>query len=328
MRHIRIQLIILFILIVSQNSSGFAQDSSTENYREIAHIDLALGSDVAWSPDGGQLAVADFPAIYIFDTTLWQLELAIRDASANEVVWSPDGSQIASVAGGDNEYPYESLYIRDAHTGELLKHLKRPYVGPNDYLFILPMARLSWSPDGMRIASDSHALDVLIWDLSNDEVSILGSYKSGRVGETDWSPDSTQVVSEGGDGKIRIWDVATGKSLVTIRGTGSVDWHPFNNRIAGVTPMGASVWDTNTGRQLLTLSNEASVLQVTWNFDGTIIATGDLAGIIRIWDAQSGEVVMTIEEHKDLITALAWHPDQNLLASTSYDGYMRVWQIN
>lgn len=304
----------------------FAQDGA--GYQEIADIDGADLRSPAWSPDGTRLAVVDFPAINIFNTTDWDSELIIFEASANEVVWSPDGSQLASVAGGDNEQPYESLYIRNAYTGEVEIPLLRPYEGATDYLFILPMARLSWSPDGMSIASDSHALDVLIWDLESEQVHTLGSHKSGRVGVTDWSPDSSQVVSEGGDGTIRIWDVASRENEVTVEGGVDVDWHPTESKIVGARfDHNVCIWDTNTGKQLLCLEHENTALFTRWNIDGSMIATGDLDGIIRIWDAQTGDIIVTIEEHMDLITGLAWHPHENLLASASYDD-VRVWQIN
>jgi WD40 repeat protein len=301
----------------------------TEEYREITHIYPSPESDIgwigwsAWSPDGTQLAVVDFPAVHIFNTNTWKNELTIPEASVSEVAWSPDGTQIAGVAGGD----VESLYIWDSDTGDLLKHLTRPYDGPRSSM--VTIFRLSWSPDGERIASDSWNLDVLIWDLRSDEVYVLGHHNPTGVGEIDWSPDAKQVVSGGGDNTIRVWNVATRENTVTVEGGAIVDWHPSTSKIVGIGPNGSvTVWDSNSGQELLTLKHGSTTPAVRWNFDGSMIATGGLDGTIKVWDGNTGELIATIDENAGLITSLCWHPNQNLLASTSYDGDLRVWQIN
>lgn len=327
----RFHILALFLFLVTQPTGGFAwsQVSSSE-YQQLAQLTVSVGSDLAWSPEGTHIAVVDYPAIRIFDVTSWQEALVIPDAETSGVVWNPDGTQIASVRGGNNEFPYESLFIRSSYTGNVLMHLRRPFERSTDHAFILPLLRLSWSPDGTTIATDSHSLDVLIWITDERDVQVLGSYQSGRVGETDWSPDSTQVVSEGGDGTIRVWDVATRSNLLTIdAGGGTVDWHPSDNRIVGSTIGGkVSVWNSDTGQEVRTINHGASVLLVRWNHDGSRIATGGLDGIIKIWDAETGSLISTIEEHTELITALAWHPNKNRLASSSLDGDVRIWRLN
>lgn len=302
--------------------------SVTEEYREITHIYPSPESDIgwigwsAWSPDGTRLAVVAFPAVHIFNTNTWKNELTIPEASVSEIAWSPDGSQLAGVAGGS----IESLFIWDAHTGSLLRHLVRPYDGPPG---VVTVYRLSWSPAGEQIASDSTNFDVLIWNLDAGKVYVLGSHNPNGVVETDWSPDSSQLVSGGADFTIRVWNVATRENIVTVDGGGFVDWHPTESKIAGAGLNGeANVWDADSGRKLLTLEHGATVLSVRWNFDGSMIATGGLDGVVKVWDAPTGKLIVAIDEHSDLITSLAWHPSQNLLTSSGYDGDMRVWQIN
>jgi WD40 repeat protein len=59
-----------------------------------------------------------------------------------------------------------------------------------------------------------------------------------------------------------------------------------------------------------------------------LIATGSLEGIVNIWDGQFGKSISTIEAHSgEIITMLAWHPNQNLLASASLDGRVLIWRL-
>lgn len=310
-------------------SATHLPSETTNGYREIVRINSSLGFEInwigwsAWSPDGTRLAVVAFPAIHVFNTNTWKNELTIPEASVSEVVWSPNGTRIAGVAGGS----IESLYIWDATTGSLLKHLTRPYDGPPSSM--VTIFRLSWSPDGERIVSDSWNLDVLIWDLRIDEAYALGRHGPTGVGEVDWSPDARQIVSGGGDGTIRVWDVAMGENVVTVDGGAIVDWHPSASKIVGIGSNDSIiVWDSNSGRELLSLEHGSTTPAVRWNFDGSMIATGGLDGIIKIWDGETGRLITTIDQPAGFITSLSWHPNQNLLASTSYDGDLRIWWVN
>jgi WD40 repeat protein len=321
--------VVLLATLIFQLLPDAAQVEAQEEYRELFQMSLAHGSGIAWSPDGGRLALVDYPSIQIFDTSSWNNELTISDAPASLLSWSPDGTQIASVLGGDNDRPYESLIIRNAQTGEIEQRIVRPYTGRTDINFVLGIYRLSWSPDGAYIATDSHDQNVLIWDLEAEDVYSIGSHL-GTVGQVDWSPDSQQLVSTGTDNTVRVWDVATGGNIMTVKDTiDSIDWHPSQNQILRVARGNEVVIsDAATGESLLVLQDSPSVGIARWNFDGALIATGDLEGNIRIWDAVAGDLLMLITEHTEVITALEWHPQQNMLGSTSLDGDARIWEIN
>lgn len=305
----------------------FAQeDSKTYKRIRITQIEFSQVSDVKWSPDGTRLAVVTHPSIHIFDTRTWDTVLDIADANVSEIAWSPDSTRIASVRGGYNE----SLLIWDAITGEMLERFDR-YDGNvgNGYLRIY---RLSWSPDGKRVASDSSSLSMLIWDTQDGNIVVVEGHKENGVTETDWSPNSDRIVSGGADGTVRIWNAETGEQILRIQGGGFVDWHPTDEKILGYGGFTynshfALVWNAISGEELLRVDHGEPILSVRWNQDGSLIATGGLKGVVNIWDGQTGTNISTIYEHAgEIITALSWHP-KNLLASASLDGRVIVWEF-
>lgn len=322
------RMVFISLSVILWTNSNFSSQTITVSYHKITEFDLPHGSDVAWSPNGSRLAVTDFPKIIIFNSTTWETELILPNAWVSSVVWSPDGTQIASVAGGDNRNPYENLFIWDSSTGELKQHLRRVYIEPTDILFILPIYRLSWSPNADRIISDTYSPKILVWDLNTETSYLLGEVEWGVIGEIDWSPDASHVVAGITDGTIRIWDSVTGENLQVISGGGMVDWHPSENRILGSGFYGKIVvWDSNTGQELLTLEHGSNLTALRWNFDGSIIASGGLDGVINVGDSRTGTLLFSITEHEDLIMSMDWHPSKNMLASISYDGEMMIWQI-
>ncbi len=64
---------------------------------------------------------------------------------------------------------------------------------------------------------------------------------------------------------------------------------------------------------------------IRWSPSGDRIAVGYQTGLIEIWDAQSGEVIQTLEGHRWTVATLAWHPNGERLISGGGEGSYRVW---
>ena len=72
---------------------------------------------------------------------------------------------------------------------------------------------------------------------------------------------------------------------------------------------------------------DSEVLATAWSGDDRFFATADGIGIIRIWDAQTDQCVVTIAEHDQPVFGLAFHPDSNVIASVSGNGALRTWSV-
>jgi len=61
--------------------------------------------------------------------------------------------------------------------------------------------------------------------------------------------------------------------------------------------------------------------------DGTKVATGESAGYVRLWDADTGTDLGSFEGHTGLVTVVAFSPGGEQVASGSQDGTARIWDI-
>ncbi|XP_023228174.1 WD repeat and SOCS box-containing protein 1-like isoform X1 [Centruroides sculpturatus] len=60
-----------------------------------------------------------------------------------------------------------------------------------------------------------------------------------------------------------------------------------------------------------------------------ILVTGHNNGRIRIWDVQTGNLILELVDHRSIVTDLSFSPDGSLiLLSASYDGTLKLWDLN
>ena len=59
----------------------------------------------------------------------------------------------------------------------------------------------------------------------------------------------------------------------------------------------------------------------------TAISTADRNGGISVWDPDSATELFMLAGHKAAVTALSWRGDSKLLASSSEDGTVKLWEM-
>lgn len=78
-------------------------------------------------------------------------------------------------------------------------------------------------------------------------------------------------------------------------------------------------------RHSLTHPNE--VRAVAFSPDGLKLATGDLDGVARLWEAATGQLLMTLNLHTQRIHAVKFSPDGKTLATGAEDHLIGLWEV-
>ncbi|KAB0797585.1 hypothetical protein PPYR_06650 [Photinus pyralis] len=86
------------------------------------------------------------------------------------------------------------------------------------------------------------------------------------------------------------------------------------------------VWSTETGEVLLECTgHKDSVVEASFNFNDQFVATGDMSGLIQVWDVHNKKLVWCYEG--DDMEWLLWHHMANVLIAGCQSGDIYVWQI-
>jgi WD40 repeat protein len=152
-----------------------------------------------------------------------------------------------------------------------------------------------------------------------------------RVQSVAFSPDGSQIASGSLDETVRIWNAQTGHVIgEPFRGhdmVRSVAWSPTSPRIASCSGHTVVVWDTNTReRAALLEGHKHNVLCVAYSPDGSRLASGSVDCEIRIWNADTGELVgIPLVGHNRSVNCITFSPDGKQIASGSDDRTVRIW---
>jgi WD40 repeat protein len=71
-------------------------------------------------------------------------------------------------------------------------------------------------------------------------------------------------------------------------------------------------------------NDQGPVYCLAWSPDGSVLASAGY-GQVKLWNAEAGEELQTLEGHTSYVWGVAWSRDGRVLASASEDGTVRLW---
>jgi WD40 repeat protein len=198
------------------------------------------------------------------------------------------------------------------------------------------------SSDGRYLAQLDTDRAVRVWRVADGQRVLRGEPQ--RCDCVAFSPDSRHLALGWGL-RVFCFDLTTGQEssrwalppwppapvvgadLVPASVVHTLAFHPDNRTLAvGYTrsPF-VSVYDSANAAHVADLPEDRrSLATVAWHPDGRLAVAGSDPGI-DLWDVAARRKLATLEGHPDMVTALTFHPDGELLASLSLHGVLRLW---
>jgi WD40 repeat protein len=185
------------------------------------------------------------------------------------------------------------------------------------------------SPDGRYLIRLQDPYMLQVWRLADGQ-PVLKEEPRLNLGFA-ISPDGRHLVLSQADWFVR-HDLATGREvnrwpLPDKAGIFGLAFHSDNRQLAVGCLDGSSAWvyDASTGKLLADLAVGPNQEQrVAWHPDGQRLAVS-CGQRIQIWDVAAKRKLAILEGHVQQVAGLTFHPDGSLLASSSWDGVLRLW---
>ena len=159
-----------------------------------------------------------------------------------------------------------------------------------------------------------------------------------------FSPDNRTLATGGALGIVHTWDAESGNAVASYVGHGgpvtAVAYVDATSMLSSSTDKSAIVWDLNPNWQLERVIGDIQdpsilvdrVVGVDFSHDGRLLATAggipSRSGEVKIWQVADGALVHGMPEaHTDAATAVAFSPDDRLLASAAADKYIKTIDV-
>jgi WD40 repeat protein len=295
-----------------------------------------------FSPDGRfLLSMSDDKRVVVWNLAD-QKRVELPIGRADVFCFSADGSRLATYEAGKNG----GVKLWDTATGKLVQTValeagsRIPGGAPGNCT-------------GLRFSADGKVLGLTI-----NGQRRLASVETGKVYKTLPRYEHLSTVSatavhgeaEGGlvataseDRTVGLWRAADGQYLGMLEGYAApvrgLAFDPTGRRLLTRDGRGALVmWKLERGESDGQPAVSATVAwqnaepghgaALAWSADGARIATAGPKGVVRLWDAQTGQPLHTLEapEATADLTSLAFSPDGQTVVGGGTDGVVRLWQ--
>eukprot|EP01132_Coremiostelium_polycephalum_P009625 gene9625-11795_t len=231
-------------------------------------------------------------------------------------------SSVSSRGSGSGEpsYGFESQEICTSHT--------------------TPVTRCKFSSNGSKIASSSVDGTVRVWNVDGFSRHTT-IYCLSEVISMEWENRTKLLLCGTTDSKIKLWNSSTDKAIGDINTSQEFPrvedlvCNPNGNSFASSSTNVARsdgvvyTWNFRTLKAEDKLSSSNAIINsMSFNNNGTLLATGCVDGTIRIFDIKSCSPIAGWQAHSNEILSVQFCSDDNKLYSLGKEGRLSQWNIH
>jgi transducin (beta)-like 1 len=204
---------------------------------------------------------------------------------------------------------------------------------------------LEWSFDGQLLATGSYDGVARVWARNGELIHTLRKH-TGPIFSLKWNRKGNYILSGSYDTTAIVWDVSEPKSDPVVQQftdheapTLDVDWRDNRTFATCSTDKRVHIYMVGMPKPLKVYSgHKDEVNAVKWDPSGRFLASCSDDSTAKVWEVDNDREgpLYDFTSHKQEIYTVKWSPTgvgslnpemQSLLATASFDGTVRLWNI-
>jgi len=283
---------------------------------------------LAFSPDGTEVAASGY-----FEVTFWgaadgALNRRLRGPAERvyEIAYSPDGKWMATAGGDPGRFGAVTLWLAEPSGGG---KPVRDLLESADSVFAV-----AFSPDSKRVAAAGADRAIRVWEVDSGKLVALIEDHADWVLDLAFNPDGKRLVSASRDKTCKVFDLAKKESLATFPGHAQtvycVAFSPDGKLVAsGGEDNAVRFWNADDDAKQVRQTGGfgGAVFKIQYTPDGKSLVACGSDKSVQVIDAGNASRKLTLQGHTDWVYSFGISPDGKTLASGSWDGEVKVWNL-
>jgi dipeptidyl aminopeptidase/acylaminoacyl peptidase len=277
--------------------------------------------------EGTAIAASGYHEITFWKTADGALDRRLTGVAERvyDIAYSPDGKWLATASGDPGVYGVARLWIAEPGGGG---KPVRELAETQDVVFAV-----AFSPDSKKIATAGADRAIRVFEVDTGKLLTQIEDHADWIFGIAFSPDGKRLASASRDKTSKVFDLEKKESVATFPGHAqpvyTVSFTPDGKGVAtGGEDNRIRIWNPdNDGKAIREIGGfGGSVFKLRYSPDGKnlLAVAGDK--IVHIFDAKGGSE-RKLQGHNDWVYALAVSSDSKTVASGSWDGEVKLWNL-
>ncbi|XP_055836386.1 uncharacterized protein LOC129905001 [Solanum dulcamara] len=181
--------------------------------------------------------------------------------------------------------------------------------------------------DGL-LSSCDHKNEIRLWDVNrlNCQLILKGGSKQVR-----FQPQLGNLLASSTENIINIFDIETNNIQKRVQGhvnnVSSICWDRTGNYLASVSEDSARIWSISDGKCIFELFSGENKFQscIFHPAYAQMVVIGSNK-FLELWNpVYQSNITSSYNAHDDIVTSLADSPAKGIIASVSYDQWIKIW---